>query len=383
MAAGSIRPRTFETAAGVQERYEVVVDFMDPLTGERRRRTKVFKTRAAAKRVLADWMKQADHGELTSRTRDTVALCAQRWLDTFARFKSPKTFEEYERTVNNHVVGRLGSVRIQQLTPQQVRQWIADMLNDGLGQRTVELAHMRLSQILDQALSDSLVPKNVSRAVKVPRPDDRGHELVVWSADEAQRFLAAAEKDAPYGPIFLVSLATGMREGELLGLRWGDIDWTKRELHVRQAVGTVRSRQVYKHLKSKSSRRQVLVDEHVLDTLKEWRARQNERRLALGAAYADNDLVFASEVGTPVAPRNLLRVYNRIIARCGIQRIRIHDQRHTHVTWALEDGVDLKTISQRVGHAKPTITATLYGQVTRRMQEDVAQKNAARLFGNA
>jgi integrase len=261
MAAGSIRKRTFETAAGTQVRYEVVVDFLDALTGEKRRRTKSCTTRAEAKRILAGWMTQADQGELSSRTKDTVAQCAQRWLDTYARFKSPSTYEGYERIVRLHVVPHLGATLVQKLTPQQVRLWITKLLTSGTGQRTVELAHLHLAQLLHQAVEDSLVHRNVARSVRVPRPEDRGHERHIWTTDEAQRFLAAAADDAPYGPIWLVSLASGMRRGELLGLRWRDVGWEKRALHVRQAVGRVRNATAIKDLKTKSARRDVVVME--------------------------------------------------------------------------------------------------------------------------
>ncbi len=383
MAAGSIRKRTFKRTDGtMQTRYQVVVDLgPDPLSGKRRQRARDYKTRSEARKILAEWLNEIDRGEAVDRTKDTVAACCHRWLDTYAQFKSPKTYEDYARTINKHVVPHLGKKQVQQLMTVHARTWIAELLKAGVGHRTVELAHMRLCQVLDQALADGLVPRNAARTVKVPQPNERGNDLQVWTADEAQRFLEAAEKDAPYGPIWLLSLATGMREGELLGLRWCDIAWETRTVRVRQASGTVNSRQVIKPLKTRSARRDVVVTPHVLTALKEWRLMQNERRLALGAAWADNDLIFASEIGTLVPARNLRRVYDRIVARCGVTRIRVHDQRHTHVTWALEDGIDLKTISERVGHAKPTITASLYGQVTRRMQEDVAQKNDARLFG--
>jgi len=228
------------------------------------------------------------------------------------------------------------------------------------------------------------VPQNVARKVTVPSPDDRGKEMETWTSEEAQRFLATAATHAnrTYGPIWLVSLATGMRRGELLGLRWQDVDWEGRMLRVRQAVGVVRGRVGQKPLKNRSSRRDVLVAPQVITALREQRASQNEWRLRLGADWQDHDLIFCSDIGTPINPPNLWRHYQTVLRAAGVPRIRIHDQRHTHVTWALEEGADLKAVSERVGHGNTRITADLYQHITRKLQEDVSAKTAGKLFAS-
>jgi integrase len=159
------------------------------------------------------------------------------------------------------------------------------------------------------------------------------------------------------------------------------VDVEQRVVHVRQTVTVVRGAPHVGPPKSKSSRRAVPVPAQVMAALREHRARQNAQRLSLGALWQDNDLVFATAVGTPINPNNLTRDYNRWVAQAGVPRIRIHDQRHTHVTLALASGANLKAVSQRVGHAKTSITMDLYAHVLPEQHRDVSDKVCAALFG--
>ena len=171
-----------------------------------------------------------------------------------------------------------------------------------------------------------------------------------------------------------------MRRGELLGRRWQDVDWDHEMLRVRQPVGPIRGTVAIKPLKGKNATRDVRVDPAVMEALGAHRVRQNAWRLRLGTAWQDHGLIIASEIGTPVNPNNLYRVYIKLIAAAGVPKIRIHDQRHTHVTWALEEGADLKAVSRRVGHSKTAITSEIYQRVTVKLETDVVSKVSGKLF---
>jgi integrase len=154
-----------------------------------------------------------------------------------------------------------------------------------------------------------------------------------------------------------------MRRGELLGLRWRDVDWDRRVLCVRQTIGQLRGAPDIKAPKTKSSLRDIPVQAEVFDALRAHKRQQNARRLAVGAAWLDQDLVFTSSGGTPIQPDNLKRDYNRLVKRAGVPRIRIHDLRHTHVTLAIQQGANIKAVSQRVGHRDVSITLSIYAHV--------------------
>ena len=361
-------------------RYILTVDLgKDPLTGERRQRRFTYRTKREAERARTEKLAEIDKGTVVDRSRQTVAELLRYWLETYARHHvRPGTLEGYEYTINGHIIPALGTVPVQRLTAQQLQQFYSDKLTAGCSPRTVQLCHLRLKQALRMAVEMGLVARNVADVVRSPRVEQR--EMRTWSAAQAQQFLAVAAQSS-YGPIWMLLLATGMRRGEALGLRWQDVDVEQRVVHVRQTVTVVRGAPHVGPPKSKSSRRAVPVPAQVMAALREHRARQNAQRLSLGALWQDNDLVFATAVGTPINPNNLTRDYDRWVKRAGVPRIRIHDQRHTHVTLALAAGANIKAVSQRVGHAKTSITMDLYAHVLPEQHLDVSDRVGAALFG--
>jgi integrase len=385
MAAGTIRKR--ETGRGT--RWQAIVDLgPDPTTGRRRQRSRFCDTEREAKKALAKLQTEADAGLLAQRSAQTVGDLCTHWLDTHARFKAPGTYAQYSRDVRLHVIPHLGAVKAHALSPAMVRSWIAARLAAGTGASALRQALTRLHAALEQARSDRVIPTNPTSGIRVPRPgaDDWGHERHTWTSDEARRFLLVTQQpgNAPYGPVFVVSLATGMRLGELLGLRWADVDTGASPdggiLHVRHAMREDAGGPALGPLKTKSARRDVLIPPPVSDALRTHRAQQAARRLRLGPAWNDHDLVFASSIGTPLRRMNIWRHYQRLLGVAGVPKIRIHDHRHTHITWALEEHADIKAVSARVGHSSTRITSEIYQRVTDQLARDVVDKTAAKLF---
>lgn len=378
MARGSIRKH--DRDSGV--RYEVVVDLgADPVTGRRRQRTKSFKTKREAQAALTAWLAEVDKGTVVDRSTQTVAEMMQYWLDTHARSRlRAKTVFDYEHTIARHIIPTLGSLPVQKLTPERLQTFYSDKLAEGCGVRTIRLCHLHINQALKQAVKMGLISRNVASLVTQPQSAPR--EMRVWDTAQAQAFLAVAHKST-YGPIWMLALATGMRRGELLGLRWQDIDMERRVLYIRQTVGSLHGRPEFKPPKTRSSRRMVPLQDAVIAALKEHRRRQNERRLELGEVWQDHDLVFAAANGGPINPDNVGRDFQRLVKLAGVPMIRIHDQRHTHVTLALQAGANIKAVSEAIGHADVAITLRTYTHVMPEQRIDVAEKVGAALFGRA
>ncbi len=216
----------------------------------------------------------------------------------------------------------------------------------------------------------------------VTPPRVRHREMTTWDADQARRFLAVACAGSAYGPVWMVALATGMRRGELLGLRWRDMDLERGLLHVRQAAVRVRGQMVMSQPKSLAGRRALPLQPPVITALRD-KARQNERRLGLGVAWQDDDLVFASASGGPINPSNLRRDFLALVERAGVPVIHIHDQRHTYATLGLATGANLKALSDSMGHAQTSITMNTYAHALPHQRQEVADKVGDILFGVA
>lgn len=375
MARGSIHQRILRSGT---LRWDAYYDVPDYATGKRGQHKRSFKTRGEAESFLAEQHVVMTTGMAIGRSTQTVAETLSYWLETYARHNvSPATFDRYETIVRVHINPLLGAVPVQRLTPTQVQTFYSTKLAAGCGPRTVRLCHLHLAQALRQAVHLGLLARTVTDGVRPPRVTSK--EMGTWLPEEARRFLAVCHESV-YGPVWLVALATGMRRGEVLGLRWRDVDWDRRVLCVRQSIGRLHGAPDIKAPKTKSSRRDIPVQQEVLDGLHEHKWHQNERRLAAGEAWHNHDLVFTSTSGTPIHPDNLKRDYNRLVKRAGVPRIRIHDLRHTHVTLAIQHGANIKAVSQRVGHKDVAITLSIYAHVLPAEHADVADKIGAVLF---
>jgi len=375
MARGSIRKH--EREDGV--RYEVVVDFgNDPVTGKRRQRTRSFKTKKEAQIALNSLLNELDEGTAVDRSRQTIAEMMRYWLDTYARPNlCSKTLEGYEHISTAHIIPALGAIPIQKFTPDRLQQFYSQKAQEGCGDRTLQLCHLRISQALKQAVMMGLLSRNVADFVTPPKVTHK--EMMIWDVKQAQQFLREAAQSR-YGPIWIVALATGMRRGELLGLRWQDVDFERKVLSVRQTIGVVKGKIEVKPPKTKNSRRDVAVQDNVVVLLREHKLVQHEHRLTKGAGWEDNDLIFCADNGRPIQPVNLDRDFTRWVERAEVPSIRIHDLRHTHVTLAIAAGSNIGAVSRRVGHARTSITMDVYAHVLPEQHAEVADKVGSLLF---
>lgn len=202
-----------------------------------------------------------------------------------------------------------------------------------------------------------LIGRNVLESVKVPKQVKP--EVAFWTEEEVTRFLAFAQTHRLYG-LFYTAVVTGMRRGELVALRWQDVDDVRNRLHVRLNAVDVHGTVHVGAPKTKASRRIVHVQEYDIQTLLEHRDRQEQERALLGEAWSDHDLVFPSQLGTHLNPRNLSRVFDRIVKNAGVTETGIHGLRHTHASLLIKNGVDVGIVSERLGHTSPGFTRNVY-----------------------
>jgi integrase len=224
---------------------------------------------------------------------------------------------------------------------------------------------------------EGIVARNVCAATEKPR--QRHAPGVTWTAEEARRFLVAA-KDDTYWPLWLLALKTGLRRGELLGVRWSDLDLDRGTLTVQQTIGVLAGAPCIKPPKTDAGRRVVKLSADVVAALKDHRRAQVERQLS-APAWAEGGLVFCTGEGKPLNPNNLYRNFAAIVARAAVPPIRLHDLRHTHATLLLAAGTPIKAVSERLGHSKTSITLDTYAHVLPDMQDRAVDAIDAALSG--
>ena len=349
----------------------------DPSTGRRRRRVfTVGGTKKDAQHALTAALRERDLGNDTDAGTLTVAEYLRHWLrDGAAQRVAPSTLERYRQIVEQHLVPALGGHRLRELRPQHIDAAYAGFRRrDGRGSelspKTVFEHHAVLRAALNRAVKKGLLARNPVQRVDAPRPGRR--EMRVLTAEEAQRLLAAAA-GTRYHAILYMALATGARTGELLALRWQDVDLERGTMQITRTARFFKAEGiVYGQPKTARSRRRVALSPDQVAVLRECRRRQLEDRLRAGPAYQDSDLVFGDGVGRPIYDSSVRRAFYGFAAAAGLEHLRLHDLRHTAATLMLLAAVNPKVVSERLGHATVSITLDLYSHVLPDMQREAA-----------
>lgn len=285
-----------------------------------------------------------------------------RWLaDSVDGSVKRRTYESYLPIVGRHVNPALGRIKLEALSPIHVQGLYRVKLDEGHSPTTVEHIHTTLHRALKQAVKWRLIRGNVCEAVSVPKR--RSPEMTPLSPEQAKVYLRAAEGDR-HEALYVLALTTGMRQGDILGLLWGDVDLSGRVLHVRRSLVTGYGKQTYESPKSAKSRRSISLTRRAVSALSAHRERQREEGL-----HAEDGPVFCNRVGGPLHPKNLMdRHFRPMLRRAGLPPIRFHDLRHTAATLLLSRGVHPKICSEMLGHANVSITLDVYSHCLPNMQ---------------
>ena len=308
----------------------------------------------------------------------TVGEFLVEWLVASEPTRRPTTSVSYERCVRDHVIPHLGQVRLRDLAPEHVRSWQAVLLRtprrfrDGpLSTTTVRYCHRLLRRALQDALRWELVDRNVCDAVVAPRRADT--EMSVWSPPDVRRFLAFVADDRLVA-MWRLFLVTGMRRGEVAGLRWIDVDSRGRPVVGAAHVVLVYSAAQVSEPKTKRSRRVIALDAGTVAALREHQTRQGAEREYAQDVWVESGYVFVREDGTPMDPDRISHLFRVTVDAAGLPKIRLHDLRHTAASLALAMGIHPKVVSERLGHSSVAITLDIYSHLTPGLQEDAAER---------
>ena len=343
----------------------------DPVTGKRRfRHCTVRGTKKDAERALTGALHRRDTGMDFAPTRVTVAEYLERWLRDYAAVNvAPSTLRRYEQ-IAARLRPLLGSVRLQALRPMQIQDAYSQLLEDGLAARTVLHHHRVLREALHHAVRWQLIARNPVDAATPPRPVDR--EMRALAPDEVRQVLAACD-DPPLRTIIHVAVTTGLRLGELLGLRWSDLELDGGTASISRAAQYLPGTGVtFRQPKSARSRRNIALSPETVRTLQEHRRWQLDHPLTVGPGSDGQDLVFAAPDGSVRRPYQVTDAFRSLVQRADLGPLRFHDLRHTAATLMLRAGVPTKIVSTRLGHATAALTLDTYSHVTPDMQREAA-----------
>ena len=320
------------------------------------------KTRQEVAKKLTKAMADRDGGLVFDHENLRVEEYLDRWLKgSVLENVKPITYDSYERILRVHVVPTLGRVKLNNLNPLHLQSLYRERLDSGLSPRTVQYVHVVMHRALKQAVRWGLVPRNVSEAVDPPRIYRK--EMRPLSPVQARTFLEAAREDR-LEALYVVALHCGLRQGELFGLRWSDVDLEERTLRVNRTLTQTKDGPVFTVPKTAKSRRTVRLTNGAVEALKRHSQRQADEIVRMDFLYGDQGLVFASEVGTPLNRSNVTqRSFRLLLHRAGMPKIRFHDLRHTCATVLLGKGVHPKFVQELLGHATIAITLDTYSHV--------------------
>ncbi|HVB60105.1 MAG TPA: tyrosine-type recombinase/integrase [Ktedonobacteraceae bacterium] len=331
-------------------------------------------TRREVQEKLKVALREQQQGTLATGPQQTLKAYLEQWIEQV--HKPPiirvSTYGKYRVVVYQHLIPGLGHIQLQKLTPQHLQSFYTKELDGGLSAGSVRMFHTVLHEALENAMKWNLVARNVCDLVDAPVP--ARHEMQPLTQEQAKLLLQAV-REHRLETLFVVAVVTGMREGELLALRWQDVDFEVSCLYVRHTVGRVgKLGMIVSEPKTKKGRRKIVLPEFVIEVLKQHRERQQAVHERAGSRWRNMDVVFCNRYGGYIESATLRRVFKRILEGAGLPDIRFHDLRHSAATILLGMGVHPKVVQELLGHSSISITLDVYSHVMPSMQQEAMDK---------
>jgi integrase len=325
------------------------------------------RTRQEVAEKLSKAVSDRVGGVIFDGDNETLGAYLQRWIDEVVRGTvKQSTLENYAYIARLHIIPELGRVKLRALKSRDVRRHYREKLDVGLSPRTVQIIHTVLRKALQQAVRDDVLPRNVCDAVTAPRQTKK--EMQPLTPAQAKRLFENVREDR-LRALYVLAITAGLREGELLGLRWEDVNLERGLLQVRQQLTRTRDGLSFTAPKRGKARVVRFTDMAIAALRAHWVA-QNEERTRAGSLWQETGLVFTSTVGTPIDVGNLTyRSFRPLLKRTDLPRIRFHNLRHTCATLLLSKGTHPKIVQEMLGHANISMTMDTYSHVLPDMQE--------------
>jgi integrase len=345
-----------------------------------KRKSLYGETRGEVQAKLKAAQRDLDNGLDLSAGKQTMGQFLDRWLEDVAKSRvRPKTHHSYAQLVRLHLKPELGHIPLTSLTPQHVQAMMTRKTAAGLSPRTVQYLRALLRCALKEAVKWSLVGRNVATLVDPPRSVRKPVQPL--TAEQARHFLDTTRNDR-LGPLFHVAITTGLRQGELFGLRWEDVNFDAGTLTVRHALQRIDGEPKLVEPKTALSRRTITLPVSAITAFREQRIRQLEERLLAGSAWHDWGLVFSSSIGTPLEPSNVTKRLHKLLETADLPRQRFHDLRHCAASLLLAGGVAPRTIMGILGHSQISLTMNTYAHLSPALERDAADRLDAILTGS-
>lgn len=349
----------------------------DPATGKTIYKNVLGRTQAEVKEKLKRAIEDSAKLDMSKVGQYTVGQWMDVWFDNYAKIKvRPSSHQTYRGYIENHIKPNIGSIPLNKLTSLELQMLYKKLLGNGrverieskkqpkgLSAKTVRNINQIISSALNLAIEQKLILTNPADACALPKLEHR--EMKTLPVEQLTSFLREAKESGVF-EMYYIELATGLRRGELLGLKWSDIDLEHGSLRVQRQIARIDGEIVEAPLKTKNAYRTLLLSADAIDVLK------TQKKKCGTSPY-----VFPSPTGGPISPDSVLHMLHRVLKRAGLPKVRFHDLRHTFATLALQNGVDIKTVSGMLGHFSAGFTLDTYAHVT-----TAAQKEAANTMGS-
>ena len=363
-----------------KDSYTIVINLgTHPQTGKRRQQWVTVKgTKKDAERRLSELLNQLDSGTFVKPGKITVGEYLQQWLADYAELNcSPKTIESYRQLINSHLIPELGNIKLVELEARHLQPMYTKKKDSGLSARTIRYLYNLMSQVLDYAMKQGILSRNVAQNTEPPRIEHK--ELNTIRPEQINTFLEAA-KQTPHYALFYLLLHTGLRRGEALALKWKHVDMglaslgIQAYLSVTQSLGKVNGKTYVKEPKTGAGKRRVALSPSSILVLRQHKAEQQRLFSSLGNTLTEDDCIFCHYDRTPLDPSTVSHAFGGVLRQAGLPPMPLHGLRHSHATLLLQAGTHPRVVMERLGHSSIRVTLDTYSHVVGGLQELAAQK---------
>jgi integrase len=353
----------------------VVVDIRKDEKGKRQQKwhnTKCMDRKEAlkAKRQI---LVTIDNGTYVEPSKKTFSEFILEWLDEEIKDKKEKTtYYSYKQTINKHIVPYFQNIKLQSLQPIHIQKFYNHLLRIGLSANTVKHHHANIHKCLKYALRMGMITRNSADAIELPKVEK--YQAKYYDKKEIQMLLKAVKGTYVEVPV-TITIGMGLRRGEVLGLKWDNINLGAKEMFIAKSRVRQGKEKVLKSTKTEKSRRVLVIPDYIIKYLKQLKLQQKKDKLFFGNTYNGENYICCTPQGYPLGITYVSRIFKKILADNGLPEIRFHDMRHSNASYLLKQGVTMKELQEWLGHSSIATTADIYAHVDAEMKKSIARKS--------